>query len=167
MNKVLKYSLLAGAFLVFILIAGGSYFLLDRGFFSNKEERYFRSKLEEFKSSNKKSVDLVKLTNFEWDKVCLFGGVSINLKDKNVVKALGFKPKLFLKSKYYVDSDSIGALFVDKTNRSVRIFQYFLNDDEIKNLYDKVKYSPDLIEITYRSGGNIACHDKNRLKFIK
>jgi len=62
-------------FVLILLVSSVHSFYLDlnsRGFFMVKEEKHFHQKLKEFKDSEKETIKLRELTNFEWDHVILF-----------------------------------------------------------------------------------------------
>jgi hypothetical protein len=99
--------------------------LYDNGFFMNKKEKYFYSKLRDFKKSGKDYIELRELTNFEWDAVSVFSSYSplkneglliFYLNDKEIAIINGYQ-KVF---QHYLGNSNLLFTFNGQAKRSAK-----------------------------------------------
>lgn len=162
MKKFLKFFM--GSFVALILVL--VYIFYDRGFLMTSEEYYFHAKLKEFNGSQKELIYLKDLMNFEWDNVCFYYDGDINLKDQNLIKAIQFKPETMLRSKYYIDSDVVGALFANNKTKKYEIFVNFLNEEDI-NLLTYKNNSEEAILLNSNITKDVKCYKTDSILIIK
>lgn len=90
---------------------------------SARLSKEFNLKIESTLESGVKSFKLSDITDFEWDVVCFYNeeGGSINLKNPELIKQIGYKPKLLIRSSYYIPYDFSGLLFSDSKTKKIRV----------------------------------------------
>lgn len=92
---------------------------------SARLSKEFNAKVESLSNSGVKSFKLSDLTDFEWDVVCVYGdgdrGESINLKDTNLAKQIGYKPRFLTRSTYYVPYEFIGLVFSNSKTEKITV----------------------------------------------
>ncbi len=101
---------------------------------SARLSKEFNAKVEVLLNSGIKSFKLSEITDFEWDVVCVYGeeveslGESIDLNDPKLNDYIGYNPRFFIRSNYYVPYDFIGFVFSDSGRKKItvmhRIWRY-------------------------------------------
>jgi hypothetical protein len=94
---------------------------------SGKMSNEFNKKIQQFIKEEKVGFELKELTDFEWNKVCFYSGDGeeyIDLKDQELIKEIGFEPKTLIRSKFWIDYDFSGLLFVNTKNQKVYVLRY-------------------------------------------
>jgi len=93
---------------------------------SGRLSKKINQEIESFIRQKRGSFTLKELTDFKWDKVCFYNeeGASIDLKDDNLIRFIGYKPKFLFRSKYFIDYDRSGLLFSNTEKEKTYVLHY-------------------------------------------